>query len=295
MENRKAKWVVVTGASTGIGRDVALWLAEKSGFSVFVGVRKAEDGEEVLKAATPDARGRMRILILDVTNAQSLADAAAEVDVVVGEAGLWGLVNNAGVVVAAPLEFVPIDRLRYQFEVNVIGQIATSQVFLPLIRRATGRLIFVGSLSGRVAFPFTGPYAGSKFAIRALCDAFRMELSKWQIPVVLIEPGAIRTPIWKKSLSYAEEMEKELSPAAKNLYSKEIEMTKAASQFAEKTAIPTDAVSQAIAHALTAPEPKATYQMGKGVSAQLFLSRFVPPKLRDRIILNRMKSLKWKG
>src|SRR5260221_4395504 len=186
--------VVVTGASTGIGRATAVRLAA-SGFRVFAGVRKQQDYEELqrdLPAITP--------LILDVTDPEQLAEAVRTVAEAVGDKGLQGLVNNAGISGGAPTEFLPLDDLRGMLEVNVVGVVATTQAFLPLLRQGDGRIVCIGSIRGRMAVPFLAAYSMSKAAVSALCDSLRGELPPWGVHVALVEPGAITTPIWEKGL-----------------------------------------------------------------------------------------------
>ena len=170
--------VVITGASTGIGEASALELGRR-GFRVFAGVRREADAQR-LKARSPD----IAPLLLDVTDAGQIAAAAEAVGRAVGDAGLAGLVNNAGIVVAGPLEILPLDRLRSQFEVNVVGQIAVTQAFLPLLRKGRGRIVNMSSLNGRIASPYLAPYAASKHALEAVNNAMRVEFRAWGIRVV---------------------------------------------------------------------------------------------------------------
>ena len=181
--------VVVTGASSGIGRATALRLVG-AGDHVFAGVREPADGEALRRAAV---RGRLTPLLLDVTDAGQIAAAAATVDGHAGNAGLDGLVDNAGIGTAWPLELVPLDLFRRQLEVNLVGQLAVTQAFLPLLRRARGRLIVIGSIGDRITMPFAGPLTASKHAVASVADALRQELAPWGIRVVLIEPASIRT------------------------------------------------------------------------------------------------------
>src|ERR1041385_2642776 len=164
------QYVVVTGASKGIGRATAL-LLDKHGFNVFAGVRSPADGQALQK----EASSNLRVIRIDVADDEQIKAAAQEVAEVVGTAGLAGLVNNAGIAVGAPLEFVPIDELRRQLDVNVVGQVAVTQAFLPCIRQARGRIINVSSIGGRVAAPNTGAYYASKFALDAITDSLRMD------------------------------------------------------------------------------------------------------------------------
>ena len=190
--------VVITGASTGIGAASATELA-RHGFSVFAGVRKQRDGERLTAQS-----GHIVPLLLDVTNSEQIASAAETVCRSVGDAGLAGLVNNAGIVVAGPLEILPLDQLRLQLEVNVVGQIAVTQAFLPLLRKARGRIVNMSSLNGRIASPYLAPYAASKHALEAVNNAIRLELRAWGIRVLVIEPGATTTPIWDKAIAAAD-------------------------------------------------------------------------------------------
>ncbi len=205
--------VLITGASTGIGAAAALRL-DRAGFRVFAGVRKPADGE----ALRAQASARLTPIIIDVTDQASIDAAAAEVTQTIGGTGLAGLVNNAGISVAGPIELVPVDDLRRQLEVNVIGQVAVTQAFMPLIRAARGRVVFIGSIGGRMSTPFLGPYSASKFALEAIADAMRVEMRPWRIHVAIVEPGSIKTPFWDKGLSDAEVMERKLTPEGHALY-----------------------------------------------------------------------------
>ncbi|HRI88446.1 MAG TPA: SDR family NAD(P)-dependent oxidoreductase, partial [Candidatus Hydrogenedentes bacterium] len=213
--------VVVTGASTGIGAACALYL-DRIGFRVFAGVRKESDGE----ALRSKASSRLSTLLLDVTDGESIAAARDTVAEVVGDDGLAGLVNNAGISVNAPLEFIPLDKLRLQLEVNVVGQIAVTQAFLEMLRVAKGRVVNIGSTSGRLSIPMGGPYCASKFAMEALSDSLRMELLPWGIEVSLVQPGAIDTPIWEKSLAAGDALLESLPARMMELYEPLVEKIK---------------------------------------------------------------------
>jgi NAD(P)-dependent dehydrogenase (short-subunit alcohol dehydrogenase family) len=176
---------LVTGASSGIGRACALRLVS-SGWRVLAGVRRSGDAP----------KGTQEVL-LDVTNPEHVHAVAERVD------ELHGLVNNAGIAVAVPLEFIPLDELRRQFEVNVFGQVAVTQALLPQLRRSKGRIVFVGSIAGKSALPFLGPYAASKHALEAIADSLRVELQPFGVGVSIVEPGTIKTPIWTKSAEVA--------------------------------------------------------------------------------------------
>jgi NAD(P)-dependent dehydrogenase (short-subunit alcohol dehydrogenase family) len=275
----ESRAVVITGASTGIGATCALHL-DGLGLQVFAGVRKIADGEALR------SRGSTRLtpLLLDVTDEQSIRHAAAFVDSRVGAAGLFGLVNNAGVVVAGPLEAVPIPDLRRQLEINVIGQVAVTQAFLPLIRKARGRIVNMGSIAGRATMPLMGPYSASKFALEAVTDALRLELQPWGIRVSIVEPGAIATPIWEKSQRDGAALEAAAPPAMTELYRDAIAAVKEAVVEAARRAIPPDAVARAVEHALLAPRPKTRYLVGTDAKIRALMAKVLPDRLADWLL-----------
>jgi NAD(P)-dependent dehydrogenase (short-subunit alcohol dehydrogenase family) len=250
-------YVVVTGASSGIGRACALRL-DALGFRVFAGTRGAEAGDALRR----EASDRLIPISLDVTDAESIRAAAAEIGHIVGAAGLAGLVNNAAIAVAGPLELVPPAWIREQLEVNVIGPMAVAQALIPLLRPGPGpgRIVNVGSAAGRVSPPLLGPYSASKFALSALNDSLRVELRPWGIDVVLIEPGIVMTPIWEKMLRRAEDLRRRLAPRSEDLYGPAMDRFR---QVVENVrgAGPDD-VAAAVARALTARKPKARYRVG---------------------------------
>jgi NAD(P)-dependent dehydrogenase (short-subunit alcohol dehydrogenase family) len=267
--------VLVTGASSGIGEDAARTLAQR-GFIVFAGVRNDADGARV--ATLHD---NIRPVLLDVTNADHVA-AAAET---VAERGipLRALVNNAGIAIGGPLEYLPLAELRRVFDVNLFGQIAVMQALLPLLRQTRGRLVFVGSISGRLAAPFVGPYSASKFALRAVADALRIELRPAGIGVSLIEPGAVKTPIWKKGRESRQRLLALFPPQALERYGAALEKLFAVTEREERVGMPVDRVSVAIVHAVTAPRPRATYLLGTPAKAGSVIA-MLPPALRDRAV-----------
>ncbi|MFZ5818106.1 MAG: SDR family NAD(P)-dependent oxidoreductase [Bacillota bacterium] len=274
--------VLITGASTGIGEASALHL-DRLGFQVFAGVRKAADGEALR------AKGSQRLtpVILDVTDPGQIAAARALVERSIGEAPLVGLVNNAGIALAGPLEFLPLDDLRLQLEVNLVGQLAVTQAFLPLIRKARGRIVNVGSISGRMANPLLGPYAMSKFALEAMTASLRQEVRKWGIHVCLIGPGAVATPIWRKSMAAAEERLERMDPQVTALYGDLIEAMRRYQARRGDGGIPPLEVARAIEHALTAAKPRTRYAVGP--DARLVeLLRLLPDETRERMVARRL-------
>lgn len=277
--------VIVTGASTGIGEACVFYL-DKLGLRIFAGVRKQADADALQRKAS----ARLTPIFIDVTNVDSIAAAANTVGAAVGEAGVTGLVNNAGIGVGGPLEFLPIVELRTQLEVNVIGQIAVTQAFLPLLRQGQGRVVNMSSISGRLALPFFGPYAASKFALEALTDSLRVELRPWGIEVIAVEPGTIATPIWNKSMSRADEMISNLPERARNLYDPSlIELRKAVAR-ASQQGIPAEKVAKVVAHALLAKRPKTRYVVGRDARLVTLVAKFLPDRLRDWLISRQLPS-----
>jgi len=276
--------VVVTGASTGIGEATVLRL-DKLGFRAFAGVRKDADAERLKQQAS----GRLTPLLLDVTDANSIASAAATIREALGEAGLAGLVNNAGVSFPGPLEFLPIEQLRQQLEVNVIGQIAVTQAFMPLLRKGRGRIVNIGSIGGKMATPFLGAYNASKFAMEALTDALRQELRPWGMHVSIVEPGSIATRIWEKGQAAGDELEKTLPAQGMALYGATFSAMREAAREFEKRGIPPDEVAKFVEHALTARTPKTRYLVGFDAQVQRVIARVAPDRIRDRLVAQQLK------
>ena len=276
--------VLITGASTGIGAAAALRL-DRAGFRVFAGVRKPADGEALRAQASP----RLAPIIIDVTEQASIDAAAAEATRALGGAGLDVLVNNAGVSVPGPIELVPLDDLRRQLEVNVIGQVAVTQAFMPLIRAARGRVVFIGSIGGRMSTPFLGAYCASKFALEAIADAMRIEVRPWGIHVAIVEPGSIQTPFWDKGMSDAEVMEGTLTPEAHALYGDAIAAVKDVAGDFHRRGIGPETVAKAIEHALASPRPKTRYLVGNDARLQAALAAWLPDRMADGLIARQLK------
>lgn len=275
--------VLVTGASKGIGEATALWMAG-AGWRVFAGVRNDDDGR-----ALRDANSTIVPLRLDVTDEAQIADAVARIAETTG-GELHGVVNNAGIAVAGPLEFLPIAELRRQLDVNVVAQIAVTQAVLPLLRAVTGRIVFVGSIAGRSAMPFTGAYSASKFALEALADALRVELRPWDIHVAVIEPGMIATPIWATSTAEADRILADAPPALRDFYGPQLEaLRRRAAQGME--GLPPRMVSESIEHALSSNAPRTRYVIGRDARVRLWAERVLPDRTRDRLIAWRLGKL----
>jgi NAD(P)-dependent dehydrogenase (short-subunit alcohol dehydrogenase family) len=250
--------VVITGASTGIGAACALDLDAK-GFRVFAGVRSALAGDALKERATE----RLTPILLDVTQAGAIRKATEEIGQAVGSDGLAGLVNNAGIVVVGPLELLPIDELRRQFEVNVI--------------------VNMGSLNGIMAPPYFGPYAASKFALEALSDCLRVELRRWGISVSLIEPGSVKTPIWEKSQGNADRLADQVPSQRKALYDDDMSAVRLAAVKLAEHAMPVERVVRAVRHAICARRPHTRYPVGAETRLAR-AARLLPDRFRDRIL-----------
>jgi NAD(P)-dependent dehydrogenase (short-subunit alcohol dehydrogenase family) len=269
--------VLVTGASTGIGRATALRL-DAAGWQVFAGVRRDADADSLREAGS----ARMQPLILDVTDAAQIAAAAERVGAS-GEGGLDGLVNNAGIGMPGPLETMPMEDIRRQIEVNMFGHIAVTKATLPAIRRARGRVVFISSIGGRIAFPMNGPYHLAKFGIEAAGDVFRQELRPWGISVSIVEPGSIKTPIWERSdREIAALLER--APETGDLYGKPLAAVRRASRSLGERGIPPDRVASRIEHALTARRPRTRYLVGADAKLQARAKMVIPARVWDRIV-----------
>lgn len=272
--------VVVTGASSGIGLATATLLAAR-GYRVYAGVR-SDDAAVRLRAV----HSHIEPLPLDVCEPQSITQAAREIP---ADLPLAGVVNNAGIAVAGPLEHITPAELRMQFEVNVVGPLAVTQAFLPRLRAARGRVIFVGSISGRFAVPFIAPYSASKFALRALADAMRIELAPDGMFVSLIEPGSVKTPIWEKGREAQRHLWERLSEEARAAYAGAMKAVVLQAEREERSGIAPEAVAHAISHALSASRPRAHYLVGTPARIGSMIVNLLPPRLHDRFIRKAMR------
>lgn len=274
--------VVVTGASTGIGKAIALAL-DANGFQVFAGVRKQSDGA----ALSREAANTLTPITLDVTDRSSIARAVETVTASTnGE--LYGLVNNAGVGLGGPLELVPISETRKLMEVNVIGLIATTKAFAPLLRKARGRIVNIGSIAGIIATPGASSYAASKFAVQAITDSLRIELGAVGIQVTIVDPGAIESALWGKGKKQKQEILDTAPQELLELYAPLIEIGRKMSE-APRDILPASCVAKDVIHALTSKKPKVRYLVGPGPKKAAKLAR-MPVWLRDWFLNKFMNS-----
>jgi NAD(P)-dependent dehydrogenase (short-subunit alcohol dehydrogenase family) len=266
--------VLVTGAARGIGRATTLRLA-KAGWDVTAGVRRPEDGEELAR----NAPERITPLELDITSDDHIAALDGALP-----AALDAVVNNAGVAVGGPIEALSIAELRQQLEVNIVGQAAVTQAVLPRLRASHGRIVFVSSVSGRVATPLFGAYNASKFGLEGMADALRMELAPWGIRVVLVEPAQTDTDMWRQADDDFDQAVATLSPQHRELYAKHLDGFRKAIPRSQKMASPVEGVAATIERALTARRPRARYVVGRSAQIQALMAQLTPTSVLDAVL-----------
>ncbi len=285
MAGKEKGAVLVTGASTGIGRTTALHLDDKD-YVVFAGVRKKGDGDNLAKAAP---KGNLTPVILDVTKPASIKAARQKIQRAVGKAGLAGLVNNAGIANAGPVEHLPIEDFAQVIDVNLTGQVAVTQQFLPLIRRATGTVVFITSIGGRIASPFMSPYNASKFGLEAVADSLRREVRPWGINAVVIDPGSIATPIWGKGSDNYDGAATKMSPEAKRLYGKQLARMREVLLETGDRGLEPEQVAGVIEKAIRRKNPKARYIVGRDAKMMKRVAGLVGDKNFDKLMRRSMK------
>ncbi|MDN3956408.1 SDR family oxidoreductase [Sporolactobacillus laevolacticus] len=269
--------VFITGSSGGIG-SAAIKKMAASGYRVFAGVRNPDK----IKKLTENLAPAVVPVKIDITDPASVVAAARYVDETVKEKGLAGLINNAGYILQGPLELLPIEEIKKQFDVNVFGQVRTVQAFLPLIRKAKGRIINIGAVTGKTAMPFIGVLSASKQAMEALTDALRVELRPWKIHVVVIEPAAMETSIFDKAQTSSKAVMQNISQEKKSLYEEALSLVDASME--NHPLNPPKVVANAIHNALNAEHPRTRYAVGRGAGLVVTLGRF-PDRLRDQLLI----------
>jgi NAD(P)-dependent dehydrogenase (short-subunit alcohol dehydrogenase family) len=273
------KTVVITGTSSGIGKACAQRMAGE-GLRVYAGVRSDEDGERL----AAESGGDLRPVILDVTSDEHCEALAARVDAENG-GRLDGLVNNAGVYLNGPLEYISMDELRTMMAVNVVGLMGVTRALLPALRAAAGRIVNISSISGLVALPGVSGYAASKHAVEAITDSLRVELEPFGMHVSAVEPGSIATEIWRKGRERDAERDAEAENSeAERLYAPVIRLLRKINE--NPKGIPPERVAEAVEDALTSSNPDNRYLVGKDAKA-LALLRKLPDAIRDKLIAAR--------
>ena len=293
-----SRTVLITGCSTGIGRASALRL-DAAGWRVFAGVRKEEDAESIAAAGSD----RLQPVIVDVTDSASIDLCRERVEKDCPE-GVYGLVNNAGAAHVGPLEVMPLEDMRRQFEVNFVGHVAMTQALVPSLRKTKGRIVNVTSVGGLVSTPFFGPYgdegeeelgsrghkdehtvalAETPLVLEAVSDCLRVELRPWGIKTIAIEPGSVATEIWESGTQIFAELREELGPEAIELYGDALEATARAAAETGKRGIPAEHAAEVVERALTARRPRARYLVGRDAYGMTAAKRLLPAKLHDRL------------
>ena len=278
----RSKSVVITGASSGLGKAAAIHLTEL-GYRVFAGVRTESSAAE-LSGVSP-SMGELIPVMLDVTDAASIAQAGELVEHRCSDTGLWAVVNNAGISISAPLECVPIDVMRTQLETNVVGTLAVSQRFLPLLRASGGRIVNVSSGIGNIAPPYLGAYAAAQFAKEGLSDALRRELRPLGVSVSVIQPGAVDTRSGSKMRRSADEIlaaaPAEVVETYRERFIEFLNMNEGRAQASKTT---TADYADAVAAALAAKRPKTRYRVGVDSWGSALARRVVPDRMMDVLI-----------
>jgi NAD(P)-dependent dehydrogenase (short-subunit alcohol dehydrogenase family) len=282
-----ANSVLISGASSGIGMALSLELG-RQGYQVFAGVRNPKNAD----ALRSQASDQITPVMLDVTLPETIASTCRQVSVQTG-GELFCLINNAGISISGAMEFMPLQDFRQQMEVNLVGQLALTQACMPLLRKGSGRIIFVSSVEGRLVTPFNGPYGISKAALIAMGDAFRLELAPWKIPISVLFVGSVQTPIWEKSSQTAVEILHRMPADAWTLYGK---AQKRAGIFYTQTGrngMPVENVVKITRHLLEGRHPKEYVWVGKDALMIEFLSKLVPVRLRDWLVRWQMGLLRF--
>ena len=274
------KTTVITGASSGIGR-ASVSKMTQSGWHVFATVRRAQD-VELLHS---DFGSTVTPLIMDMTDRPSINAAAEQVASLVGAAGLDGLVNVAGVGRMQPVEYMTQADLQEIFDINLFGQIAVTQAFLPLLRKARGRIVNISSIGAHIAIPFGSLINASKSAFSIFNDTLRLELHPFGIQVSSIEPGAIRTPAVQKTLGDVEGVIRQLPREGAKAYGSMLRDFARRAYEREMNGSPPDVVANAVHHALTAHRSRIRYRVGKHAKLLATLAALLPDRILDAVRL----------
>lgn len=275
--------ILVTGASSGIGMATALELAGM-GFLVFAGVLNPQE-EKNLRGAGGNQPSIMPV-VLDITSAESIAAARKYIEQHAGSNPLVGIVNNAGIAITGPLEYLSLDRLRLQLETNLVGHVAVTQAFLPLIRKSEGRVVNIGSMGSRLPDAFLAPYIMSKHALKAFNDSLRIELRPWRIRVSLVEPGCINTPLIGNSRNNLRKLLEDLPPEGRANYGKALEGF--ISLLGSINGTEAKKVAGKIVHALTSSSPRCYYPIGMDYFLRKVLYTLLPTNAFDALYVKMM-------
>ncbi|MCK1387725.1 SDR family oxidoreductase [Bradyrhizobium sp. 21] len=274
--------VVITGASTGIGWAIAKLLIDR-GFAVFGSVRKQADADRL----KTEFGASFTPLLFDVTDEAAVLAAGRQVREALEGETLAGLVNNAGVAVAGPVLELSVDDFRRQMEINVIGPVIATQAFGPLLgadpslKGPKGRIVMISSVAGKNGNPLSAPYCASKHAIEGLSESLRRELMLFGIDVIIVAPGAVKTPIWSK----AEQID--LSVYQNSPYLPALNKVMAFMMKLGETGLPAERIAEVVFEALTAARPRVRYQITPDRMRHL-MTATLPKRVVDRIIAKRL-------
>ena len=273
--------VVVTGTSSGIGRATAEQLAAE-GFHVLAGVRRQEDADKI-------KRKNIEPVIVDVTNINTLKALAERVEQDPLGRPLRAVVNNAGIAVNAPLEMVPLDEFRRQIEVSVIGQVAVIQALTPALLNRGGRVVNIGSLGGKVSMPGFGIYSAAKYAMEAINDSLRREMSSFGLKVIMITPGGVSTGLSEQGITTAERLAKLMTPDQHRRHDRLCDAVKAQAETWATDGIRPEKVAAVVSRAIHVSKPRTRYTVGRDSALLTRLVRILPDKLLDRMLRSQMK------
>lgn len=280
MKKQEEKYVLITGASSGLGKETAQKLA-KEGYKIFAGVRKQED-KESLEGLNPN----ITAVFLDVTSEESVNKAFETISALTDK--LYALVNNAGIALAGPVEYIPVDILKQQFDVNVFGAIRVAQKFLPLMKNQEAKIVNISSMSSYGIFPFISPYCVSKRSLDMFFNSLLLECKMPDLKVVSIKPGTVRTPIWDKSLAVCEKNMEFLCEEGKKKYKKEFDfLIKNARKNNDEGLLPKD-ISNLVSKILKCKNPKLSYNIGNDSFAARMLS-LLPQKVINTLVKYSLK------
>jgi NAD(P)-dependent dehydrogenase (short-subunit alcohol dehydrogenase family) len=280
---------LITGTSTGIGEACVALLAAK-GWTVYAGVRREPDGERLITTHSGD----IRPVILDVTNGDHIAHVVDKLVTTVGDFGIQGLVNNAGVGVGGPVEYLPEDAWRFVFEANFFGIVSLTRAALPLLRKGRGRIVHIGSIGGRIASPGVAPYSASKHALEALAEASRIEFALGSSPVrvAIVEPGAVATPIWDKADDSVDALELLFDDRNRAEYGWMVDQARGFVDEGRRNGVPASRVAEAVEHALTAPRPKPRYLVGPDAKLAGHVISRLPDRARGALVM--LQAKRWR-
>lgn len=273
--------VVVTGTSSGIGRATAEQLAAE-GFHVLAGVRRQEDADKI-------KQNNIEPVILDITAIDTLRALAERVEQDPLGRPLRAVVNNAGIAVNAPLEMVPLDEFRRQIEVSVIGQVAVIQALTPALLKSGGRVVNIGSVGGKISMPGFGIYSAAKYAMEAINDSLRREMSSFGLKVIMITLGGVSTSLSEKGVTTADRLSKLMTPDQHRRHDRLFDAVKAQAELWATSGIPPKKVAEVVSRAIHASNPRTRYTAGRDSALLTRLVRILPDKLLDRMLRSQMK------